>query len=187
MPIERPYDLDADVARLKTEKLYFRDLEEIDKIAFPAIYFSINDSIINGSILTKREVAKVVETIAMFESSSSTRKGTMPFKSSLFIKSNNAFGIKGKGHVTKTAEYVNGERMVIVSSFKKYDSFDESINDLLSLLVRRYHLKEAKTSKEVFHTMKRKGYFTAPITYMYSLIRTNKRLNKYKNFKDDNI
>jgi len=173
------------IEELKKGSFYAKDIEVIDKLIYNIIYYSLEDSIVNKCLLNRNDIAELIETIAIFESSIYTTKGSMPFKSPLFIESNNAFGVKGEGHKAKTIEYINNERIIIYSSFKKYSSFEDSIKDVLLLLYNKYELSKVSTVEKMFLNMKLLNYFTAGDIYLEALNNVYKRIHKIE--RDDYI
>ena len=56
--------------------------------------------------------------------------------SGLTKRSNNLFGIKGKGVASKTFEYINGKRVDITDNFKAYPDWETSVADHSGLFLR---------------------------------------------------
>ena len=46
-----------------------------------------------------------------------------------YVKGNNYFGIKGEGQNVETHEFIQGEKVQMVDSFRKYSSLEESFLD----------------------------------------------------------
>lgn len=97
-------------------------------------------------------------------------------KSGLTLVSNNLFGIKGsyKGQSVNypTKEWVSGQYVSTTGRFKKYPSWEESVNDHADIFVRleRYHnLLGVTDYKEACRLVKKDGYATSP-TYTETLI-----------------
>ena len=115
-------------------------------------------------------------------------------KSGLAVKGNNLFGIKGtyKGNsvTMRTAEYNSkGEKYYIDAAFRKYPSFQESIDDHADLFVNglswdRNHYKpvvNANDYKEACVNVQKCGYATDP-AYTKKLI---KLIEDYKLYEYD--
>lgn len=98
--------------------------------------------------------------------------------SGLTVKANNLFGIKGEYNgqfVTMlTTEYIGGIPQKVQAKFRKYPSWQESINDHSSLFLRssRYaNLRGCKDYKQACKNVQADGYATSP-TYANTLIKT---------------
>jgi flagellum-specific peptidoglycan hydrolase FlgJ len=85
------------------------------------------------------------------------------------VKGNNLFGIKSHGKkdglMMETHEVVDGEPIKVRDSFRRYDSYDESIADYGSFLQqnKRYKpLLEAATLQEQVEALGKSGYATDP-------------------------
>jgi flagellar protein FlgJ len=98
--------------------------------------------------------------------------------------SNNLFGIKstkaweGESVVTRTHEYVEGQKTAQYSPFRSYRSLDESFNDYVTLLTKssRYQKLEHTSSPEEFaKELQSAGYSTDP-KYADKLINIMSRL-----------
>ncbi|AOO74923.1 mannosyl-glycoprotein endo-beta-n-acetylglucosaminidase [Latilactobacillus curvatus] len=90
-------------------------------------------------------------------------------QSTLATYGNNLFGIKGTyngQYVTMpTQEYINGQWITVNAQFRKYNSWNESIEDHGNFLAvnSRYHNLLWKTNyREVTSLLKQDGYATAP-------------------------
>lgn len=97
--------------------------------------------------------------------------------SGLTTKANNLFGIKGSynGQSVKmwTTEYINGVKTRVLADFRKYPSWQESVNDHSSLFNRlsRYeNLRNCQDYEEACMNVKKDGYATAP-DYAQTLIK----------------
>lgn len=158
------FDVNKAVKQLKSEGLYFnKDIKRLDSLSYNIIYNLIEDSIANKFVLNKEELTTVIQAIAISEGSIVTKKGCRAFQSSLFLKGNNPFGIKGKGNNVTTVEYYKGVRHVLKQNFQSYSSFKEALNHLLKiLLLKRYTVNKSKNNVEFFYSLKKGGYFTAP-------------------------
>lgn len=94
-------------------------------------------------------------------------------ESTLAKYSKNLFGVKvpnsekgkGKGHVYQTNEEINGKNIRIKDEFRKFDTYEQSIRQYLSLLSGRYYssfgVTTAKDYKEQLRLIKKAGYATA--------------------------
>ncbi|MFR6221698.1 MAG: glycoside hydrolase family 73 protein, partial [Anaerococcus sp.] len=94
-------------------------------------------------------------------------------ESGLAKYSKNLFGVKvpnsqkgkGKGHVYLTNEEINGKNIKIKDEFRKFDTYEQSIRQYLSLLSGRYYssfgVTKAKDYKEQLRLIKKAGYATA--------------------------
>lgn len=107
--------------------------------------------------------------------------------SALSTQANNLFGIKANGStdyvVMKTKEYVNGEYITVDAKFRKYKSWNESIEDHAKFLVenKRYkNLIGEKDYKKACTLIQQDGYATDPkyASSLITLIEQNK-LNQY--------
>lgn len=103
--------------------------------------------------------------------------------SGLTTKANNLFGIKGtyNGQAVKmlTTEYYNGVAQRVYANFRKYPSWQESIEDHSSLFNRLARYKNLRGETDYIKAcknVKADGYATSP-TYATTLINT---INKYK-------
>lgn len=106
--------------------------------------------------------------------------------SALCRKSNNLFGIKGKGESYKTFEYINGKRVDIVDSFKVYPDWETSVADHSNLFLRlsRYqNLIGERDYKTACRKVQEDGYATAP-TYSQVLINI---IESYKLYRYDDF
>lgn len=104
--------------------------------------------------------------------------------SALARKSNNLFGIKGKGANYKTFEYINGKRVDIVDSFKVYPDWETSVIDHSNLFLRlsRYqNLIGERDYKTACKKVYEDGYATAP-NYTEVLINI---IEQYKLYQYD--
>ena len=104
--------------------------------------------------------------------------------SGLTKRSNNLFGIKGKGVACKTFEYINGKRVDITDSFKAYPDWETSVADHSALFQRlsRYHNLIGETDyKKACQKVQADGYATAP-NYVDVLIRL---IEQYKLYQYD--
>lgn len=99
----------------------------------------------------------------------------------------NLFGIKGKGPAgsvtVSTKEYVNGKYITINAAFRKYNTWQESIDDHARLLSegKRYKncMKYSNNPDQFAREVQKAGYATSP-TYAQSLINLMKKYDFYK-------
>ena len=169
---------------LKTEFFLLKDYKRIDTLIYPVIMKNVEEYYKDTFpySVSKREYALIVETIATSEGSALSKKGIMPFKSSLFVKGNNPFGIQGKGMKVHTFEYINGVKTPKYLPFRRFSSLDDAILELFKLFDRkRYnYLKKCETGKDFFYGMKRCGYFTSPTHHKRFFIPHFNKLNTHK-------
>lgn len=98
--------------------------------------------------------------------------------SGLAMQANNLFGIKGNGTAWMTTEYgPNGKPYQTRASFRRYASWQESIDDHAQLLLSgtldrpdRYHKVIGANYKEAAYAVAAGGYATSPV-YAATLIR----------------
>jgi hypothetical protein len=87
---------------------------------------------------------------------------------------NNFFGIKGKGSIVKTSEYINGEWISVYDEFKDYNTPYDCVKDLVEKWYLDYQdykgVNNAKTIKEAAEMLCSEGYATDP-TYNIKLLR----------------
>ena len=184
------FDINQAIFSLKTEKLYLkRDLKTLDSLTYGLFDKFIEDSVYSTYELPKKELISCIQALSMFESGIVTKKGSMPFKSSLFIESNNPFGIKhtkDKFHTKLTTEYYDGEKHRIYSKFQYYPTMDDAIDDLMRILnLSRYkNLHIAKTKKEFFYYLRKAGYHTAGHSYSHALTQYAMKLYNLDNNKN---
>lgn len=174
--IKKPtFDVNKAIYSLKTEKYYLKgDLKTLDSLTYNLLDEFIDDSLYAEYELPKKELISCIQSLSMFESGRVTRKGSMPFKSSLFVESNNPFGIKhmrDSSHIAWTTEIIDGERHRKYLKFQYYPTMDDAIDDLMRILnLKRYkNLHIAKTKKEFFYYLRKAGYHTAGYSYSHSL------------------
>lgn len=99
--------------------------------------------------------------------------------SGLTVKANNLFGMKGQYNgqsvSMKTTEYYNGVKTTIVDNFRKYPSWQESINDHSGLFnrSRRYeNLRGEQDYLKACINVRNDGYATSP-AHIYIPTLTN--------------
>ncbi len=103
--------------------------------------------------------------------------------SGLTTKANNLFGIKGKynGQFVKmwTTEYYNGVKTRVLADFRKYPSWQESVNDhsaMFNRLDRYKNLRNCQDYEEACMNVQKDGYATAPdyAQTLFTKIKKNK-------------
>lgn len=107
-------------------------------------------------------------------------------RSDLAIEANNLFGIKGayndESSIMPTDEFIDGERITIDDSFKKYGTIQESMVDHIEFLKGGTYdaIKTSKNYKEAALALQNGGYATDP-DYAAKLIELIEefKLNKY--------
>lgn len=104
----------------------------------------------------------------------------MPFKSILFIKGNNPFGMQGTGITVPTYEYIGGVKIRMYLPFQRFNSFKEGMFSLFELFNnKRYdYLKTVNTGTDFFYGMKRCGYFTSPTHHKTFFIPYYKKISR---------
>lgn len=171
------YDNESIIKKLKTKELYLKgDFKEVYSLTYSYVNRTLEDSLVSLMDTDRRLLIDVIIIVAIAEGSTVSKKGSLPFKSVLFINHNNPFGIKGNGEYYNTIEYVKNNRIYIKSEFKHYNSFEEAINDFVYLLYRRYG-KSFNSANEIFYAMKIKGYFTSP-DYEKKLLNLYNKINE---------
>ena len=113
--------------------------------------------------------------------------------SGLTLKANNLFGIKGayngQKEVMPTTEYYNGKKCTVQAAFRKYPTWQESINDHSDLFLRldRYkNLRGCKDYKLACKYVRDDGYATDPhYTAMLLKIIEDNKLYEYDTVKED--
>lgn len=108
--------------------------------------------------------------------------------SKLTINANNLFGIKGSYNgqsvTMRTTEYYNGVPKQVYAAFRKYPSWQESVNDhsgLFNRLARYKNLRGETDYIKACNNVKADGYATSP-TYATTLIE---KINKFKLYEWD--
>lgn len=103
--------------------------------------------------------------------------------SGLTVKANNLFGIKGhyNGQSVNmlTTEYINGVKKRVYADFRKYPSWQESVNDHSAMFnrMKRYeNLRNCQDYEEACMNVQKDGYATVP-DYAQTLF---KNIKKYK-------
>ncbi len=101
--------------------------------------------------------------------------------SGLTGKANNLFGIKGSYNGQSvnmmTTEYYSGVKTRVMQPFRKYPSWQESVNDHSSMFnrMKRYeNLRNCQDYEEACINVKKDGYATAP-DYAQTLIKNIRR------------
>lgn len=108
--------------------------------------------------------------------------------SKLTVNANNLFGIKGSYNgqsvTMKTTEYYNGVACTVYAAFRKYPSWQESVNDhsgLFNRLARYKNLRGETDYVKACNNVKADGYATSP-TYATTLIE---KINQFKLYEWD--
>lgn len=87
---------------------------------------------------------------------------------------NNFFGIKGKGTVVTTTEFINGKEVVLKDEFKDFDSADECVQWLVDHWYKDYKtykgVNRAGTVEEAANQLVTQGYATDP-SYATKLVK----------------
>ena len=103
--------------------------------------------------------------------------------SGLTTKANNLFGIKGtyNGQSVNmlTTEYYNGVKTRVYQPFRKYPSWQESVNDhsaMFNRMTRYENLRNCQDYEEACVNVKKDGYATAP-NYTQTLMTPIKKYN----------
>lgn len=108
--------------------------------------------------------------------------------SGLTVQANNLFGIKGffNGQAVKmwTTEYYNGVKKRVLADFRKYPSWQESVNDhsdLFNRLARYKNLRGETDYVKACNNVHADGYATSP-TYSTTLLE---KINLFKLYEWD--
>ena len=105
---------------------------------------------------------------------------------------NNYGGIKGKGTIRSTREYLNGRWVRVNDSFADYNTVEDYMNAKIKLLSNKRYDVFSHPVSEFAYRVKRGGYATAPdyaeglnsvIASLKKLISTFKSGGKYKGIK----
>ena len=181
---EAKFNINNAIDILKTKPLYLKkDIRVLDSLTYNIFNEFIEDSIYDKYTIDKQTFISCIQSISFMESAITTKKGNMPFKSSLFVYGNNIGGVKwtkGKYLTRLTTEYYNGTKYKIYSKFQYYDNMRETVNHMMKFLDnKRYtNLKKAENTEQFFYYLKEAGYFTAGNDYKWTLITY---ANKLKN------
>lgn len=116
-------------------------------------------------------------------------------KSGLSLQANNLFGVKAFSYpkyvTMPTKEFINGKYITINDRFRKYNTWNESIEDHAKFLIdnKRYkNLIGVKDYKKACELIQQSGYATEPnyAKLLIQLIEQN-QLYKFDNIQDDFI
>lgn len=136
-------------------------------------------TIIKPMVIKDMQKNKILASLTASQALIESNKGN----SGLTQKANNLFGIKGDyngQYVTMpTTEYYNGIKTTVNAKFRKYPSWQDSIDDHSGLFWRssRYaNLRGCTDYKQVCINVQRDGYATSP-TYSQTLIKTVETYN----------
>lgn len=106
--------------------------------------------------------------------------------SGLTTRANNLFGIKGSYNgqsvIMKTTEYYNGIAYKVDAAFRKYPSWQESINDhsaMFNRMARYANLRGCVDYKSACRNVAADGYATSP-TYTQTLIKCVEKYSLYE-------
>jgi len=88
-------------------------------------------------------------------------------KSNIFIEGKNLFCIKGDGIECRTIEYKDGNPVVIIAKFKKYDSYIECAKDYDRIIREEYPLAYKFRNKPIsyFLALSKEGWATDPMYF----------------------
>ena len=79
---------------------------------------------------------------------------------------NNFFGIKGKGTVVTTTEFINGKQVTVRDEFKDYSSPEECVRDLVDKWYKDYKgykgVNNSPTVADAARDLVKQGYATDP-------------------------
>lgn len=95
------------------------------------------------------------------------------------LNAKSLFGIKGKGFVAKTSEYVNGHYVTVNATFKSSDSLEESVKQYYDLITTNSRYKGAVNNPSydsAIRAIKKGGYATSP-TYVAKVTSIIKKYN----------
>jgi hypothetical protein len=109
-------------------------------------------------------------------------------KSKLAIEAKNLFGVKGRGYLINTQEYLNNKFVTVKAEFQLYASWQDSVNDQIRRFtnVSRYkHIADMKDYKEACYAVYKSGYATDP-KYPEKLINMIKK-NKLHEFDQKEV
>jgi len=144
---------------LKTSTWTYKDRKQVGML-FRKLVLANKEfkTLANTYSLNYRQLASVITTIAVSESS--TSHGA-PFANNLWQR-NNPFGIKGMGIRTPTVEYYGGQRYEVVCSFQSYTTVDNAISTLLQLWESDRYLTIHTTASPLtfFKELYNVGYYT---------------------------
>jgi peptidoglycan hydrolase-like protein with peptidoglycan-binding domain len=141
-------------------------------------------AIIKPMVIKYMKSNKILASLTAAQALIESNKGN----SGLTQKANNLFGMKGmyEGHCVTmpTTEYYNGIKTTVDAQFRKYPSWQDSIDDHSGLFwrsVRYTNLRGCTDYKLACINVQKDGYATSP-TYSQTLIKT---IEKYKLYEWD--
>lgn len=114
-------------------------------------------------------------------------------QSKIMMKANALFGIKagsswkGKVYSSYTNEVYDGVESTEYSTFRAYDSIEDSIEDYYKLIKNNYKKAlNCNTQKESIQAIKNGGYATDPeyVSKIMSIINANDFIEKYDNIEN---
>ena len=140
--------------------------------------------IIKPMVIADMKSNKILASLTAAQALIESNKGN----SGLTQKANNLFGMKGlyEGHCVTmpTTEYYNGIKTTVDAQFRKYPSWQDSIDDHSGLFwrsVRYTNLRGCTDYRLACINVQKDGYATSP-TYSQTLIKT---IEKYKLYEWD--
>jgi hypothetical protein len=95
---------------------------------------------------------------------------------------NNFFGVKGKGTVVTTTEFINGKQVTVRDEFKDYASVEECVRDLVDKWYKDYKgykgVNNAPTISDAARELVKQSYATDPryAEKLIELLRTQNKL-----------
>jgi hypothetical protein len=95
---------------------------------------------------------------------------------------NNFFGVKGKGTVVTTTEFINGKQVTVKDEFKDYASVEECVQDLVDKWYKDYKgykgVNNAPTVSDAARDLVKQSYATDPkyAEKLIELLRTQNKL-----------
>lgn len=141
-------------------------------------------AIIKPMVIKDMKSNKILASLTAAQALIESNKGN----SGLTQKANNLFGMKGlyEGHCVTmpTTEYYNGIKTTVDAQFRKYPSWQDSIDDHSGLFwrsVRYANLRGCTDYRLACINVQKDGYATSP-TYSQTLIKT---IEKYKLYEWD--
>ena len=140
--------------------------------------------IIKPMVIADMKSNKILASLTAAQALIESNKGN----AGLTQKANNLFGMKGlyEGHCVTmpTTEYYNGIKTTVDAQFRKYPSWQDSIDDHSGLFwrsVRYTNLRGCTDYRLACINVQKDGYATSP-TYSQTLIKT---IEKYKLYEWD--
>jgi hypothetical protein len=132
-------------------------------------------------VIKDMQESKILASLTAAQAFIESNKGN----SGLTVQCNNLFGIKGayngQSGIFWTTEYYNGVKKRVQAAFKKYPSWQESIDDhsaMFNRMARYKNLRGETDYQKACIYVKQDGYATSP-TYTNTLFTTINRLKLY--------